>query len=157
MVRFLQAMASPTWRNRLRITSEIILKISTILSNTKKKQKNKKLHHLSDMKKKIEWKKRIISIEYKDPQRTTQDKGPWSTTFSMSITSIHNGSSYRIHAMEQRTQESIRYQNTHLTRHNVLEKFILKFTTKLQSYGSCALSTLNHLFPKPHQFILNCL
>jgi hypothetical protein len=66
MVRFLQAMASPTWRNRLGI-SEIILKISTILSNTKKKQKNKKLHHLSDMKKKIEWKKRIISIEYKDP------------------------------------------------------------------------------------------
>ena len=51
MVRFLQATASLTWRNKLRITSEIILKISTILSKTKKKQKSKKLHHLSDTKK----------------------------------------------------------------------------------------------------------
>ena len=76
MVRSLQAKANPPWRNKLRITSEIILKISTISSKTKKKQKKQKTSPFERQEKKkikeiIEWSKRIISIEYKDPLRAT--------------------------------------------------------------------------------------
>ena len=43
---------------------------------------------------------------------------------------------------------------THLSTCNMQEKLVLKFTAKLQSQGPGTFSTINHLFPKPYQFIL---